>query len=203
MIARTTSLGFIISVLLFIGSFLDSNRINLNKSLVNLSKGFLIAIFLCIIPFIVTDSFKKKLDTSFRYGFELVNNVIEGKGIQTESTNELKSMYIFPDKPVTYLIGDGLFYNPIDKISYYHNTDVGYLRLIYYIGIPGLILFICIQFLPLALARSRYKEYNLYLNICGILFLLLSLKGITDLFYIFVLLYFILMNLTRQRQTSL
>ena len=198
MIARTTSLGFIIAMIVFSLNFFSSQKINLNRSTVNWLKMIVIFICLAMIPFFVSDSIKLKLNTSFAYGFELVNNILEGNGLQTESTNELKTMYIFPDRPITYLIGDGLFYNPLDKISYYHDTDVGYLRLIFYLGIPGLILFMCIQFLPILLARNIDKEYNLYLNCSLFLFLLLSLKGMTDLFYIFVLLYYSIIYVKNQ-----
>lgn len=194
MIARTTSLGFIFAFILFLYNFISTKQINLNRSIINFSKSLVVIIALCIIPFFITDSLKKKLDSSFKYGFELVDNLLNGQGIQTKSTNELKGMYIYPNNPRTYILGDGLMVNPRNNALYYMDTDVGYLRLIYYLGILGLVLFFMIQLLPLILAYYRLPNKNLsiYLYCSTILLFILTMKGYTDLFHIFVLFYFIL-----------
>lgn len=56
-------------------------------------------------------------------------------------------MWIWPDNPMTWLIGDGYFNNPINSnpyyigpasTNYYMGTDVGYCRFIFYFGLIGL-----------------------------------------------------------------
>lgn len=68
---------------------------------------------------------------------------------RTGSNDKLATMYVFPDNPETWLIGDGYFgdaeadlnYMGESYEGYYQSTDVGYLRFIFYFGLIGLIAF--------------------------------------------------------------
>ena len=66
------------------------------------------------------------------------------------SNEKLKGMYVFPETFKTWLIGDGFFgattsdpyYIGKEWKSFYMDTDVGYLRFIFYFGILGLFTFL-------------------------------------------------------------
>ena len=67
------------------------------------------------------------------WAFEMFINYGSDAGLSSASTDRLKEMYVYPTSLKTYLIGDGLFNL---KDHYYMETDVGYLRLLFYGGIP-------------------------------------------------------------------
>lgn len=71
------------------------------------------------------------------HAFEAVIGVGEGEGPGTKSTEDLKSMIIFPDGAREWLIGDGFYNNPADPDANYMGTDIGYLRLLFYVGLLG------------------------------------------------------------------
>ena len=125
------------------------------------------------------------------WAFELFFNWFEYGEITSDSTEQLQGMYIWPDSLSTYLIGDGL-YNLSD--GYYMGTDVGYLRLLYYGGIPIIAAFF---FYPIWII---YKTMKLGIsptlsNLLLIIFfyvLLLNIKGLIDLNFVFILIYMII-----------
>jgi len=81
-----------------------------------------------------------------RFGFEGFFSLVEKGHWQTGSNDVLADMYVFPDNAQTWIIGDGYFVNPSDDLNflgdlyygYYMNTDVGYLRFIFFFGLIGL-----------------------------------------------------------------
>jgi len=192
MIARTTSIGFIIGFIYMLIYNMINSKIKINSFLNNISSFLIFVILISVIPFVISDEIKLKLFNSFNYAFELVINIIEGNGIKTASTEELKDMYVFPSNLQTYLIGDAKMFLS-DNISFYMDTDVGYLRLIYFFGIIGLFFYVLLQIIPLVLiilkSKMKFFKYMSFLSI--ILFIILMFKGLTDLYYIFALFYFI------------
>ena len=75
------------------------------------------------------------------WAFEMFINYGSDAGLSSASTDRLKEMYVYPTSLKTYLIGDGLFNL---KDHYYMETDVGYLRLLFYGGIPVALCFFII-----------------------------------------------------------
>lgn len=78
-------------------------------------------------------------------------------------------MYIFPDNLKTWFLGDGYLNNPfdtepyytgIDWHGYYQNTDVGYLRFIFYFGLFGLILFCAFMCKTCKVCMNYFMEYR-------------------------------------------
>lgn len=62
----------------------------------------------------------------------------------TSSTNELGNMYFMPKNDLTWLFGDGRY---VDGNGYYMQTDVGYMRNLFFGGLPflgGIITFACL-----------------------------------------------------------
>ena len=83
-------------------------------------------------------------DQLVSWAFELFINVGDSGQIETESTNQLKNMYIFPSSIDTWILGDG---RTIDEYGgFYMGSDVGYIRSIFYWGITGTFIYLFIQY---------------------------------------------------------
>ncbi len=144
MIARTTTAGIILAMLFILYS-LGLHRMVINKSAGQLFL-WLGGILLVAIPIIVVlYNTNEQFHDNIRFAFEGFFSLAE-KGRWEVSSNEvLKSMVVFPDNLRTWLIGDGYFGDPTgvdpyytgrDFAGYYMQTDIGYLRFIFYGGIP-------------------------------------------------------------------
>lgn len=195
MIARTTTIGIALSVvyLLILTRPFSLSSIGKYKSLWRMS-GIMLVIAVCcsILFYNISPAFKQNL----RFAFEGFFSLAEKGTWEVHSNEILKNMVVFPDEIKTWIIGNGYFDNPYDSEPYYtgirwrgfyQNTDIGYLRFIFYFGIFGLITFIA-YFIKVALTcRKRLPEM-------GSLFLMLLLlnftiwcKVSTDIFLVFAL----------------
>lgn len=126
-----------------------------------------------------------KEEPLYRWGLEPIYNLLEHGELKSASTNKLKTMYKFPDRAHTYLFGDGKYVNRDvmgRESGYYMHTDVGYLRLLYYGGVPMVIAY----FIPYMVAtvlylKSRPQKTEKYVFLSLIAFLLiLNLKGLAS-----------------------
>lgn len=117
------------------------------------------------------------------WAFELTDNFLKSGTFETSSTNTLNSMYkIVPEDVKTWIIGDGLMNNP--DMSYYKHTDVGYYRLVFSIGLPGLALFLALYIMNLRQIYRYSKKKSIDRSFCCILFiyiLAVLLKGIIEI----------------------
>lgn len=123
-------------------------------------------------------------------GYEMIINTIEGDDFSSKSTNRLVEMYeSYPSRIWTYLFGDGYYTDPIDGMYYMH-IDIGYFRLIYYFGIIGLFFFLRFQYKVTCLACSSFlMSKQMLISLCA-LFLLLNLKGFSDIVcYLFLFIF--------------
>jgi len=195
MMARTTLIGMIMALaLLFWPSSIT--RITISKSVFKFLGSLLVILMLMgSMVFLLSKESRELLSNATEFGFELFINYAQGEGVKSASTDELKDMFIWPENLSTYVMGDGYYMNPLDPARYYMGTDVGYLRLIYYFGIPGTIVYLLIQFLPIAVCSyiNRHSHFLLRFFICSFIFLLtLNVKGFTDTFYLSILFYYII-----------
>lgn len=102
------------------------------------------------------------LDTLLPYAFEFVFSYFEGYGFTTSSTDDMiNNMLIYPDNPMTLIFGDGYYSNPADVQQNYMGTDIGYLRILFYVGIVGS-LFIYLWYILLAYFCSRVLVFFEY-----------------------------------------
>ena len=114
--------------------------------------GIKVVPYTCLIAFLVIGVFyllfsfleNSEYERTFNWAFEWYLNLSESGSLETESSNTLKEMYVFPDSIKTWWIGDGLFYTKTG--GFYMNTDVGYLRNLFYWGILGSILVYTVQY---------------------------------------------------------
>jgi len=191
--ARTCLIGAAISFsLLFVNLF----RLKIKTYIFNLFIRFFVisSLILSILIFIYNyiPTIKNNYSQIVDFGFELFITYFEEGEVKTDSTEGLKTMYRWPQNNKTYIIGDGRFIGDGGE-GYYQSTDVGYLRLIYYFGLFGMLLII-LQNIYIMLCLMHY-ENNKYTKQMYILifiyFLLLNLKGYIDFTpYLFIFLHY-------------
>lgn len=174
-IARTTVIGFIGLLLLMIDFKKDFRRITKMLFILVCS---ITTFFLSIISFL-----KDRINLG--WAFEAFFSYQKGN-LHTGSTNDLKEMYIFPKEFSTWLYGDGKMLAD-DGIRYYMDTDVGYLRLLFFGGILFVIFFYLIQFLISYSIIKENRKVKWLVIIINIYSLVLSFKGFTELNYILFL----------------
>lgn len=195
MVARTTSIGMLIGALYLLynrpssGSRIRKKRINLVLTIS--------AVLTLLIP-IGVRLYKNNMtiQKNTRFAFEGVFNLVEKGRWEVASNNKLKTMYVFPDNLKTWVIGDGYFNNPkgdqtyVGDITegYYKNTDVGYLRFIFYFGLVGLAFFCIFMFFSAYYCSLALSEHSILAWLTLILHFVIWLKVATDCFFILALL---------------
>ena len=108
-------------------------------------------------------------------------------------------MYVYPETLKTWIIGDGYFSNPKSDPYYtgeiypgfYKDTDVGYLRFIFYFGVTGLLLF---SSFFLQVGRSciqRIPQHKQLIYLLLVVNFVVWFKVSTDIFLVFALLFFL------------
>lgn len=120
-------------------------------------------------------------ESLFRFGFEHFYHLSEESEFRSASTDQLYEMYErYPTNLSTYFWGDGKWGT---MFEYYMATDVGYLRQIFYWGIPGTLLFFLVQYRLTRQIPEEYQKTTLR-KLCNCLFLLLlvlNTKGFLNL----------------------
>lgn len=146
MIARTTTVGIIIALayLLYASGL---HRMAIRKSTGRVVLWFAGVLAVAVPLLVILYNTNEQFHDNLRFAFEGFFSLAE-KGRWEVSSNEiLKNMVVFPDNMKTWLIGDGYFSDPTgvdpyytgrDFAGYYMQTDIGYLRYIFYGGIPCL-----------------------------------------------------------------
>lgn len=88
-------------------------------------------------------------------------------------------MYKWPNDMSTWWFGDGRMLNL--NGGYYMHTDVGYMRLIYYFGLPCTLFFVWLLFKYAKILRKGIssKPLRYFFITLPIWFVILNLKGLT------------------------
>ena len=194
MIARTTIVGTALGLaylLISISPFKKSLSSSVLKTWIWLIMEILAVVILVVSLYNTDEKFRRRT----RFGFEGFFSLVEEGHWRTGSNDVLESMYVFPDNPETWIIGDGYFVIPGndpyylgDAVEgYYMGTDVGYLRFIFFFGLIGLAIYslyiiyagrVCIRMLP--------GNTLLFLILTGMNFIV-WLKVATDCFFVLCL----------------
>jgi len=141
--------------------------LNKDKLMLLISKSVKVLIYIIILSLILYNTidlkYTERFDKIFNWAFEFIINYINNGTIETTSTNHMfKDMYIFPHNIVTWLIGDGFFMDPSG--IYYKGTDIGYIRVLFYFGMIGLILYYFSMFYFVHVVKYYYhNKYIKYL----------------------------------------
>lgn len=202
MMARVTIIGGLLAIIII---FLPSNKIilRIKRRLFsfNASLLFIPIIFMSVMP-LLSDKYTKKMDNAINYGFELIDSYINTGTLKTASTDALIRSYKFPKDFKTYLIGDGYFADPKSPSdSYYMGMDAGYLRLVYYFGLIGLLFYFILQIVPILISfRKNIHIPSIFFFSSFTYVLILNLKGFTDLLFLSLL--FCFTNLKEDREAD-
>lgn len=205
MVARTTSVGVIVAlVYLVYGSRII--RLQIRKSDLLLWKWIVGVLGVIILLTIVLYNYNEKIHDLLRFGFEGFFNWVEHGKWETKSTDHLRTMWIFPETTKTWLWGDGYFNHPTmtdaDFVGskphngFYMNTDIGYLRFIYYCGLPGLLVFCFFLFYMAVLCYRKYRTERMVFVFLFLLQLMIFGKVATDLFLVYA--YFFAANIQQK-----
>ncbi len=170
------------------------------KNIVGRRWGMAIAILLITITTgIYLYNTNNTFHNNIRFGFEGFFSWIETGEWRTNSTDILKTMVVFPESLHTWLIGDGYIENPSNNPEiapyytgeiypgFYMNTDIGYLRFIFYFGLPGTLAFIALFVCAFYILQRRFPAYRwLFLLILAVN-LICWIKVSSDIFPLFAL----------------
>jgi hypothetical protein len=182
--SRTTSIGAILSLCYLLLGKSSMGLLISHKAMryfIGISTFAVIAIFISIYCYNNIPSFKEYVD----FGFENFFNYSKTGEFTSSSTNNLKKMFILPDNIKTWVIGDGLFDVPG---GFYMSTDVGYLRLIFYSGLLGLLSFSSLFIYCTIVLIKRWPHLKTLFIILLVWQAIVWVKISTDIFVIFALL---------------
>lgn len=197
MIARTTYVGVILAVvyIAFTANFEGATiRYESLKVYGILATIVIVGTIVCVFEYNVNPSFRHWI----RFAFEGFFNLFEQGEWSIASNDTLKSMYVWPEKFKTWVIGDGYFSNPYwsdpnyiwqgqNTRGFYMGTDVGYLRFIFYFGLIGLAVFTIFLIKCCKTAIEVLPEHSILFIFCLICGFAVWLKVATDVFFIFAL----------------
>ena len=180
LMSRTTMLGIAFSfVIILYSSKIRSLKLSLKA--LSFVKGLLVLSILIITIFlIIPRQVIYEYEDVTNWAFELFINYSENKSLESASTNRLLEMLqTLPSQGKTWVIGDGRW---IDKYGhYYMQTDVGYLRLVFYIGLIGTLAYFHYQYRLLKILKTRlFAEISIVSTIIFGSLLILNIKGFTD-----------------------
>ena len=180
--ARTAMIGCVFSIVYLIFCILIPKMCN-KVFLVFRQFIIYLTVFGIALVFIYTSSPKLQEDYGdiIDFGFEAFINLVENGELSTASSDGLTEYHlsIWPQNQKTYYIGD-MRWTKGD--SYYGDSDVGYVRLVFYFGVPGVILFLLYQYSIVRISGLIFKERILSFFFFTVFFyaLILLIKGYID-----------------------
>jgi hypothetical protein len=195
MIARTTSVGVILCVIMCLLFPVFNNDYNARLNAQGLAKTFILFL-LIVVPIVVlfyktNPGFRENL----RFGFEGFFALAEKGEWDVRSNRQLFSMVMWPDNLKTWVIGDGYFSQPQNdyyyvgpNYDYYMGTDVGYCRFVFYFGILGLIAFSTVFIASVIICSKKHPQYTFLFWMILIMNFVGWIKASSDIFLVFALL---------------
>lgn len=182
--ARTTLVGALVALGYLLVPNSTSGK-NLKFGLVILST--LVLLIGYSVPVLLNS---EKYGMVIRFAFEAYFNYTEYGSLETESSNDLQTMYRFPQDLKTYFIGDGWLNHPEIEGYYYMQTDVGYLRLIYFGGVVYCLLWFVFHYLMLnrIVMNLNNREVKWFALTLFAFLVIVNIKGLADFFPLMFLL---------------
>ena len=195
-IARTTLVGAAIGLVLIVLGlvFKPAEPGTGDKAAAVLSWIVILAIGITVC--VVLYNTDPKARNLLRFGFEGFFSLVEKGYWETDSTEKLQTMVVFPETLHTWLLGDGYFENSRNDPNYlgdatdqgfYMGTDVGYLRFIFYFGIPGLIAMMGVIIYSAIVCARHFRRERLVFVLALLVGLVVWFKVSTDIFLFFAL----------------
>lgn len=190
--ARTTTIGIAVALVTF---FIVYHSINdkavSSRSFILIASVVTLTICFVVYYYYTNPNFQEQL----RFGFEGFFSLVETGEWRVQSNEILKNMIVWPDSIRTWIVGDGYIVNPktdpyyIGPITkgYYMNTDIGYLRFIYYFGIFGTLAFIIFMWEAAKACIAKFPSWKIMFVMLLLLNYIIWLKVSTDIFSIFAI----------------
>ena len=195
MVARTTTVGVLVALSYWVASS-GICELSLQKDKMRVWKYALISLCAVLPIVIYLYSTNQQFHDNIRFAFEGFFSLAETGKWETNSNSILKTMVVFPDNFKTWIIGDGYFENPYwsdpyyvgpNFRGYYMQTDIGYLRFLFYFGLVGLASFM-IYFIKVAKTTvSRFPKYITMFWLVLAINMIVWLKVSTDIFLVFAI----------------
>ena len=120
---------------------------------------------------------------SFRFGFEGFFNWVETGEFRTGSTDHLETMWVWPDNPRTWIIGEGIV--GVFKT----NSDIGYCNFILYCGLIGMVIYSLYYIYNHLCLNEKYNHFLLMSLLMVALTFIIWAKVQTDIFFMDALLF--------------
>lgn len=194
MMGRTTTVGALVSVAYAIWVSLTTKGTSMNVKQYWKVLAIVLMLFLPLVVYQYNTDLQ--VHERIRFAFEGFFSLAETGEWKVHSNEILKNMYVLPDETKTWMIGDGYLENPLETDPYYtgkiwggfyHGTDVGYLRFIFYFGIFGTLAFVFYMYLVAKVCMERFKEYKVLFLLVLLMNYLVWCKVSSDLFLIFAI----------------
>ena len=196
MIGRSTLVGILLAIAYWFVVMIFYNEEWLAKNKRLLWTWF-VGILMVTIPVVVyLYNTNGAFYNNLRFGFEGFFSLLEKGEWDVNSNNILKNMLVFPDNFKTWIIGDGYILNPSGRDPYYvgefyggfyKNTDIGYIRFIFYCGVIGLMTFIIYFIKVTQVCIDRFKAYRAMFVLLLLVNFIGWLKVSTDIFLVFAM----------------
>ncbi len=184
MIARTTSTGLALSVILFIVNA-PILRPSIETQYLKLLRMFSIVLAIVLVVVIFLYNTNPTVRDFVRFAFEGFFKYAETGEFTTGSTEVLETMWVWPapEDIKTWIIGTG------DFIRFGFVSDVGYCRLIMYCGIVGFSAFALLHIYSGLAMMKLSQGFKLFFLLLIALSFIIWAKVATDLFQFYALLY--------------
>lgn len=191
MISRTTIMGAALAILLFVLHM--NQRTNQQSKKRSIITNFL-SIGLAVVAIsVVLYNTNPEFHRNVRFAFEGFFSLAEKGHWETNSNTILKNMVVFPESLKTWIIGDAYMMNPYgsdpyyvgqDYPGFYKNTDIGYLRFVFYFGVVGLLVFSWFFVAVCRQLMKRFPHFKLAFILITLLNFIIWFKVSTDIFLI-------------------
>jgi hypothetical protein len=165
MIARSTTIGILLSVGYAIVVYATKGEGRINIQFIVVASILLIGgIYTVFRVYHLSPVFREHL----RFAFEGFFSLAEKGHWEVRSNETLKEMVIWPESLKTWIIGDGYCDNPakdpnflgVIRRGYYMGTDIGYLRFIFYFGLPGMLMMVGVFVKVVSTCIKNLKGYE-------------------------------------------
>lgn len=177
-LSRTTIIGFICSILILffpLNSYTFSIKKILATTIIFLVLTTILSLFSKTL-FNISINFDALINNAFDF---IISFIETGQLQSTSASATFDKFLVFPEHLKTYLVGTGI-YESRDPIGDFTYSDIGYLRLIYYFGLPGTFLVLLIEIFLLKTAFYR-KNYSPIFYATILILLITNIKGLTTL----------------------
>ncbi|ALU28044.1 hypothetical protein [Myroides odoratimimus] len=116
-------------------------------------------LFICLLLLLVFYNYLP--DFLRNWVFEAFINYEKSGKLSSSSSDKLLNEMFFMPNPFTVIFGDGLYQNPLGE-GYYGKTDSGYMRMILFYGIGGVIMYFLYFKNIMKYLYSNLKEVEIY-----------------------------------------